>query len=72
MITGDYPGTARNIAEKIGLKPLDQIIVGPKLDALDDDELIQRIKTVCIFARVAPEQKLRIVQALKSNGEVKD
>ena len=70
MITGDYPGTARNIAEKIGLEPLEHIITGPDLDAMDDDELRQRIKTVCIFARVVPEQKLRIVQALKANGEV--
>jgi Ca2+-transporting ATPase len=70
MITGDYPGTARNIAEKIGLKPIDQIITGPELDVMSDEELRQRIKTTCIFARAVPEQKLRIVQALKANGEV--
>ena len=70
MITGDYPGTARNIAEKIGLKPSDQIITGPELDQMGDAELQERIKTTCIFARVVPEQKLRIVQALKANKEV--
>ncbi len=70
MITGDYPGTARNIAEKIGLQPANQIITGGELDAISDEELQERIKTTCIFARAIPEQKLRLVQALKANGEV--
>ncbi len=70
MITGDYPATARNIAEKIGLQPLDEMITGPELDTMDDVELQQRIQTTCIFARAVPEQKLRIVSALKANGEV--
>jgi len=70
MITGDYPGTARNIARQIGLKPLEEIITGVELDAMSDDELRTRIKTTCIFARAVPEQKLRIVGALKANGEV--
>jgi Ca2+-transporting ATPase len=70
MITGDYPGTARNIAGQIGLKPLDEIINGTDLDAMSDEELRERIKTTCIFARAVPEQKLRIVSALKANGEV--
>jgi Ca2+-transporting ATPase len=70
MITGDYPATARNIAAQIGLRPLDQVITGPELDAMDDVELRQRIRATCIFARAVPEQKLRIVNALKANGEV--
>jgi Ca2+-transporting ATPase len=70
MITGDYPLTAQNIARQIGLQPIEQIITGPELDQMSDDELQQRIKTTCIFARAVPEQKLRIVQALKANGEV--
>jgi len=70
MITGDYPGTARNIASQIGLQPLENIITGPELDAMSDKELQERIKTACIFARAVPEQKLRIVMALKTNGEV--
>jgi len=70
MITGDYPGTARNIARQIGLKPLDDLITGAELDAMSDEELRERIKTTCIFARAIPEQKLRIVDALKANGEV--
>ena len=70
MITGDYPGTARSIAGQIGLKPDDQIITGPELDEMTDGELEERIKTVCIFARAVPEQKLRLVMALKANNEV--
>ena len=70
MITGDYPGTARNIANQIGLNHKDQIITGPELDQMTDAELTERIKTVSIFARAVPDQKLRIVSALKANGEV--
>jgi len=70
MITGDYPGTAKNIARQIGLKPLDDLITGAELDAMSDEILRERIKTTCIFARAVPEQKLRIVGALKANGEV--
>jgi Ca2+-transporting ATPase len=70
MITGDYPGTAENIAAQIGLAPRDEYITGPELDAIDDEDLRRRIGQVNIFARVVPEQKLRIVNALKANGEV--
>jgi Ca2+-transporting ATPase len=70
MITGDYPGTARHIARQIGLAPRDQVIIGPELDALSGPALQERIKTTNIFARVVPEQKLRLVQALKANSEV--
>ena len=70
MITGDYPGTASSIANQIGLKPDDQIITGPEMDEMTDDELKERIRTTCIFARAVPEQKLRIVTALKANNEV--
>jgi Ca2+-transporting ATPase len=70
MITGDYPGTARNIARHIGLRSDDQFITGPDLDKMDDSELQKRINTVNIFARVVPEQKLRLVNAFKANGEI--
>jgi Ca2+-transporting ATPase len=70
MITGDYPGTARNIARQIGLIPNDIFITGSELDSMDDAELRRRIKTVNIFARVVPEQKLRLVNAFKDNGEI--
>ncbi len=70
MITGDYPGTAQNIAEQLGFRDIDQIITGPELDEMSDARLQERIKVTSIFARAVPEQKLRIVQALKANGEV--
>ena len=70
MITGDYPGTAQNIAQQIGLASLSEVITGPELDRMDDSELQRRIKKVNIFARVVPEQKLRIVNALKAIGEI--
>jgi len=70
MITGDYPVTAQNIAAQIGLSQTDGIITGPELAKMDDSELQRRIETVTIFARVVPEQKLRIVDSLKANGEI--
>lgn len=70
MITGDYPGTAKKIAEQIHLEPRDKVITGQELDVMDDSKLQRDIKDVNIFARVVPEQKLRIVNALKANNEV--
>lgn len=70
MITGDHRKTAQSIARQVGLKPLDEIITGPELDQMDDAELQERVKRVNVFARMVPEQKLRLVNALKANGEV--
>jgi len=70
MITGDYPATARAIARQIGLGPLDPIVTGGELERLTDAELRQKVRSINIFARVVPEQKLRLVDALKANGEV--
>lgn len=70
MITGDYPGTAKNIGEQIGLKDFDKSITGPELDAISDSDLREKIKSVNIFSRVVPEQKLKIVNAFKANGEI--
>ena len=70
MITGDYPVTAQNIGKQIGLKQPENVITGQELDKMDEAELQKRIRTVNIFARVVPEQKLRLVNALKAVGEV--
>jgi len=70
MITGDYPGTAQYIARQIGLKNPDKFITGADLLSLDHLQLREKIKNVNIFARVVPEQKLAIVNALKANGEI--
>ena len=70
MITGDYPATAQNIAEKAGLDGSGEVITGPELENMPEEELVSRIASVHIFARVLPEQKLRIVRALKANHDV--
>ena len=70
MITGDYPGTALAIAREIGLDHAGGCITGPELQAMDDEELARRIRTVGVFARMVPEQKLRLIRALQANGEI--
>jgi len=70
MITGDYPVTAMTIGSEIGLENCEEVITGPQLDQLSEAELAEKIKTVNIFARVVPEQKLKIVNALKRNNEI--
>jgi Ca2+-transporting ATPase len=69
MITGDYPATARAIARQAGIDAVD-LVTGPELAQLSDAELGRRARTATVFARILPEQKLRIVQALKANGEI--
>ena len=70
MITGDYPGTAQAVAREAGFDLGGGILTGLEIDALDDSALRQRLKTTHVFARVVPEQKLRLVEAFKANGEV--
>jgi len=70
VITGDYPSTAKNIGRQIGLKSADQAITGPELDSMRDADLTRVVQTTTLFARVVPEQKLKIVNALKANGEI--
>ena len=71
MITGDYPNTARAIAETIGLLQHGRsVLTGAQLDALSDQELKKVIEDTAVFARVSPEHKMRIVDALQANDEV--
>jgi P-type Ca2+ transporter type 2C len=69
MITGDYPATARAIARQAALDAED-LVTGEELDQLSEAALAQRVRTATVFARIMPEQKLRIVNALKANGEI--
>jgi Ca2+-transporting ATPase len=70
IITGDYQGTAENIALQAGLDNPGVSLTGRDLERLSPKELQEKIKTVNVFARVAPEQKLMIVEALKANGQI--
>ncbi|CAG0984927.1 H+-transporting ATPase [Anaerolineales bacterium] len=71
MITGDFPNTARAIAESIGLlRPGKKVMTGAELDAIDDKQLKAIIEDTDVFARVSPEHKMRIVDALQANDEV--
>ena len=69
MITGDYPATAQAIARQAGLDAED-VMTGEQLEKLSEAELAQQLRTATVFARIMPEQKLRIVNALKANGEI--
>lgn len=68
MITGDNGETASSIAKKINLNNYDEVITGLELEAMSDDELFERVKTTNIFARVYPNHKMRIVNALQRNN----
>jgi Ca2+-transporting ATPase len=69
MITGDYPQTARAVAAQAKLEA-GEVVTGSDLEGMSDADLMQRVRSAVIFARTMPEQKLRIVNALKANGEV--
>jgi Ca2+-transporting ATPase len=74
MVTGDHPDTAGAIALEVGLitekMESQAVLTGPQLNKLSDSELKKTLKTVRVFARVAPEHKLRLVDILKEQGEV--
>lgn len=70
MITGYYPGTALSIAKEVGINYQGGVITGLELGKLSDTKLAERIQSVSIFARMVPDQKLRLIRALKLNGEV--
>jgi Ca2+-transporting ATPase len=69
MITGDYPATANAIARQAGLEP-GELVTGEQLDRLSEAELAARVRMASVFARIAPDQKLRIVSAYKADGQI--
>ena len=68
MITGDHPGTARAIAKRLEIAS-DDVMTGADMAKLSDDELAARVKELSVYARVSPEQKIKIVKALQAHGE---
>ncbi|MBM9590936.1 HAD-IC family P-type ATPase, partial [Leptospira sp. 201903075] len=70
MITGDYPETAKNIADQIGLKDSHLVYTGKELASLSEEEIQSVIRKCNIFSRVSPEDKWRIVRMLKADGEI--
>jgi len=69
MITGDHARTAQTIARELGL-PYGQVLTGSELDSMPDEALRSRLRDVQVFARIVPQQKLRLVEAFKANGEI--
>lgn len=70
MITGDNGETAKGIAKKINISNYDEVITGTQLEEMSDEELFEKVKTVNIFARVYPNHKMRIVNALQKDNKV--
>jgi Ca2+-transporting ATPase len=71
MITGDYPDTARAIAQQIGLlRSHGEVLTGAELESMSEAQLVARIDDVDVFARVSPQHKVRIVEALKARDQV--
>jgi Cation transport ATPase len=71
MITGDQPLTAKAIAERLDIFQDDsrEVKTGADLEKLDEETFIQKVKNISVYARVSPEQKLKIVKSLQHNGE---
>lgn len=69
MITGDYPATAIAMARQAGIDAT-SALTGEQIDTLSDEQLSTQVKSTTVFARIRPNQKLRIVQSLKAGGEI--
>jgi len=69
MITGDHPATARAVSEAIGI-PTERVVTGGELERCSADEVRDVVRHASVFARMAPEHKLRLVEALKANGDI--
>ena len=69
MLTGDHPATAKAVGEAIGITT-ERVVTGRELEQMSSDQVCGLVSHVNVFARVAPEDKLRLVEALKDNGEI--
>jgi len=70
MITGDHPLTARFIARELGITASDLVVIGRELSEMSDSELKEKVEDIQVYARVSPEHKLRIVNALQARGHI--
>lgn len=70
MITGDHKNTASSIAKLVNIDNYENVLTGKEIDKLSEGELKEAVKNINVYARVFPEQKVRIVQALKDNDEI--
>lgn len=70
IITGDNAATTQNIARQIGFKGADNILLGDELVAMDDNTLQQKVMQAGVFARMFPEAKLKVINALKAQGQI--
>jgi P-type Ca2+ transporter type 2C len=70
LITGDYPETAMNIAGQVGIPNHLKYVTGEQVMKMNDDELRETVKRIDIFARMFPDAKLKVIEALKANGEI--
>ncbi len=70
MITGDHAETALSIAEQIRMQHIGPVLTGKEITGMDDATLQEKVKTVTVFARMFPVAKLKVIEALKANGEV--
>jgi Ca2+-transporting ATPase len=71
MITGDHAITAKSVAKKLGIiDEGEEVLTGREMEEMGDDELFEKVKTVNVYARVAPQHKLRITQQLKKHGHI--
>ncbi|MEQ1531809.1 MAG: HAD-IC family P-type ATPase, partial [Methylococcales bacterium] len=70
MITGDHPVTALAIARQLGMRGTERVITGAELQDLSETDYAKLVEQCDVYARIAPEQKLQLVQALQANGQV--
>ncbi|MBI4039260.1 HAD-IC family P-type ATPase [Candidatus Daviesbacteria bacterium] len=70
MITGDWEKTAWAIAQNVGLSQYGQMATGYQIDQWDDQALLEKITDIAIFARISPEQKMRLIKAFRSQGHI--
>ncbi len=71
MITGDFKDTAFAVAKQVGIaKDISQVISGEEIDKISDEQFLKIVEEKCVFARVSPNHKVRIVEALKENGHI--